>query len=257
MISNLPSILPPFNIKAFAIKNPFNVFLVPGKDNFFGCFKYPNVMFDSGCSSILLPFPEAMSIEEFCDIFRKDYIFKISSSDGTGLLDPLTLTIAAINPETPDFKIQLQFGELSCDHLRFHINIENAKGLLEHAKDKIDKNETTNLTNYISNMETIKKTLPNLRIKDDINYVLIGQSLFQKYHVIQFPKVMAIVEIRDAETFNWRDFQTIIMEIWKKGTYHIDQYYPEFKTFVDKNHETMKDNLIMEVNPDHIPRYKG
>ena len=46
------------------------LFYAPGKNNIFAGLKYERVIFDSGCASVLLPFPN-LKAEEFWQLFKK------------------------------------------------------------------------------------------------------------------------------------------------------------------------------------------
>lgn len=70
------------------------LFYAPGKKNIFAGLKYERVIFDTGCASLLLPFPN-LKAEEFWQLFKKD-VWKISQSSSIGALSSPVLAISKI-----------------------------------------------------------------------------------------------------------------------------------------------------------------
>lgn len=224
-----------FKIEALAVENKNAKFIVPGKKNNFDGFLYDHVMFDTGCGSVLIPFPSA-SLEDF----RKKYsecIWHISYSGGTGALHAPVLKVKGLLEE-PRFKVSLDCTnhEFSVDFLRFYLSLDDAKNVLQNCFQELGDKEAKKLKEYISNIDKIKQILPSLKIGQPRNMVLFGQKFFSKKILLQVPNFEILLGIGDKP--NWDDIQALLLDVSK--SYQLDEImksFPEFNDLQDEDHD--------------------
>ena len=156
-------------IKAVAMKNQHHRYFVPGKNNYFEDIQYSYVMFDSGCNTLLLPFPHNISFEAFEKKFQ-DYKWQIRLARGIGLFNPPTLKISAKFGSFANFiiKLDLSSENFSSPVLKFRLTIEDAKTLITQAKHKLSEGEIKELEQYVNIITMVVDKYPNIEMKIQI-----------------------------------------------------------------------------------------
>mmetsp|Transcript_40331 Transcript_40331/g.97342 ORF Transcript_40331/g.97342 Transcript_40331/m.97342 type:complete len:286 (+) Transcript_40331:61-918(+) len=161
-------------VLAFAARNRRGRFYIPSRHNEFGGVHVDHVLFDSGCSSILLPFPVASGFpDELLKQVRYQWI--VSSSRGTGAV------------HSPVLKIRMILGGFACTLggrgqqiqlplLRFHVGSLAANTLLntERYRAMLDDNCVGKLNNFL------RQVGRNHVVSPERTYALLGQSYLSR-----------------------------------------------------------------------------
>lgn len=160
-------------VLSFAARNRRGRFYIPSKDNAFGGMRVENVLFDSGCSSLLLPFPVDAGFPAQLTT-PSVYEWIVSASRGTGAV------------HSPVLKIKKRIGQFACTlagkvqpslhMLRFHLGSQAANVLLNNRnlRQMLDDNCVTKLIDFLGKLSG--STSP------ERTYALLGQSYLS--HVI-------------------------------------------------------------------------
>jgi len=156
-------------VLCFAARNRRGRFYIPSKRNSFGDVHVDNVLFDSGCSSLLLPFPlEAGFPPALLESAMYNWI--VSSSRGTGAVHSPVLKIlphlrgrgfdcTLADKEQPRLKM-----------LRFHLGSQAANRLLSEQEWRrmLDSTCISKLNNFLSQLGS--------HAAPERSYALLGQS---------------------------------------------------------------------------------
>ena len=173
------------SIKAVALRTLKGSYYVPGKKNSFDDLEFENVLFDSGCASLLLPFPQTMTFEIFLQKYHK-FPWSLGISAGKELFNSCTLHID--KGTFPEFTIKLDGAQedLKTDFLRFHISFNEAEAIVKHAKEKLSSKEieTVGLDAFVINKN--REMIPQLKFGLPRRDVLLGQTILRKVPFIQF-----------------------------------------------------------------------
>lgn len=162
-------------VLCFAARNRRGRFYIPSKDNVFGSVVVENVLIDSGCSSLSLPFP---LVHGFPLEWRtKAYNWVVSFSQGTGSV------------HSPVLKISMHLGlEFSCSlagkdqpalkFLRFHMGSQGINHMLDtpELSALLDPGCIATLT---ATRNQLAGTAP------ERTYALLGQSYLRKVFYAQ------------------------------------------------------------------------
>jgi hypothetical protein len=158
------------DVLCFASRNRRGRFFVPSKQNSFGGVQVDNVLFDAGCSTLLLPFPlengfpPTLTDPSFCK-------WTVSYSRGTGAVHSPVLKI-----KKHCLGFHCTFADKpqpSLDMLRFHLGSKACSKLLQDdfklmlTPPSIDK--LSKFLRQIGNIECPERT-----------YALLGQSYFSR-----------------------------------------------------------------------------
>jgi hypothetical protein len=170
------------DVLCFAARNRRGRFYIPCKNNSFGGVHVDNVLFDSGCSSLLLPFPlECGFPASFMEPAR--YKWTVSSSRGTGAV------------HSPVLKISMHIGGgFACTladkqqpmhlmMLRFHLGTQASNLLLStpDLRRMLD-------TNCVGKLNDFLRQLGN-RSAPERTYALLGQSYLSRVMYCQINDV--------------------------------------------------------------------
>jgi len=193
------------DVLCFAARNRRGRFCTPRNTNEFAGLHVDNVLFDSGCSTLLLPFPLATGFPTiFLETARYQWI--VSSSRGT---DPEAV-------HSPVLKIKIRIGRrFTCTladkqqpvltMLRFQLGSQAANKLLNtpNLREMLDDNCVTKLNNFITQLGG--------RSTPERTYALLSQSYLSQVMYCQ----MDDVAIALSKDFDGNDN---IIEIM--GRYH-------------------------------------
>ena len=182
-------------------------------------------MFDSGCASLLLPFPQTWTFEKFLQKYQK-FPWSIGRSGGTGILNSCTLNIE--KGTFPEFLIKLDGGQedLKINILRFHISLNEAEAIVKHAKEKISSKEFEAVGLYAFVIKKNQEMFPKLKIGLPRRDVLLGQTILSKYPFIQFDNMQALVDT--TNNFEWIRVVEELFEIRKDKIVFIEEKWKEF-----------------------------
>jgi hypothetical protein len=154
-------------VLCFAARNRRGRFYIPCKDNIFGGITVENVLLDSGCSTLLLPFPLDRG---FPAQFLESAVYQwiVSSSRGTGSV------------HSPVLKVKKHFGNFPCTlagkeqppftMLRFHLGSQAANQLLNtpELRQMLDGRCVEKLNDFLGQLRN--------RVALERTYALLGQS---------------------------------------------------------------------------------
>merc|ERR1712008_357092 len=142
-------------------------------------------MIDSGCNSLLLPFPQDMSV---LGPFRNDMCqWAVSYSAGTGAIQSPTLTIKhrLANRQPFNMRLALSLEVFPLQRLRFHITKDAALALMRDASDQIEETSMNRLKGFLDvlgNRPSMSRT-----------HVLLGQQFLKDKMCIQCDPVFIVV----------------------------------------------------------------
>lgn len=160
----------PHGVLAVAARNKRNRFFIPDTNNSFGGISFDYVMMDSGCSSILLPFPPDPTVLEAFS--GEQYRWQISFSRGAGAVGSLVLKIQPHAQEIGGtFSIELagKAQPFKFPFLRIHLGSAAVTALLPNPKLGI---------NNRGRLQTFLDQLGGHEAKER-RHVLLGQLYFQ------------------------------------------------------------------------------
>ncbi|KAG7357822.1 hypothetical protein IV203_014409 [Nitzschia inconspicua] len=133
-------------ILAVALKNARARFFIPSTDNYFCGLKYDYVMIDSGCNSVLLPFPS--SIDELTQFHDEIFSWQVFCSQGTGAIHSPTLVISRIDGLAVGSVLLAGRKVIELPFLRFHLGSQSAQTLV--SLERLDEVESEKLRNFLS-----------------------------------------------------------------------------------------------------------
>ena len=192
--------LPPCVI-GLAYRNRKHHFFVPSTNNIFAGIPFSYVMVDSGCNSLLLPFPQAEQDDGTFEIdmgplepfLGNEFKWSISGSSGTGAVGSKTLRIENRNDSVPVGWMQLAFSrQVQLDYLRFHLGSGAAKALKNHGK--LLRDDKRALRDFL--------TALGGRISKERKHALLGQYYLDQVCCIQSGSVMFMVDRNISNPIN-------------------------------------------------------
>jgi hypothetical protein len=132
-------------ILAVAVKNARMRFFIPSTDNGFGGIKNSFVMIDSGCNSMLLPFP---SNADDLRLFEDDiFTWQIFCSEGKEAVHSPTLVISRIDGLPVGNVVLAGRQVIELPLLRFHLGSMSAQAMVAH--ERLDEDESAKLDAFL------------------------------------------------------------------------------------------------------------
>ncbi|CAB9507023.1 expressed unknown protein [Seminavis robusta] len=174
----------PEDVLAVGLRNDKKRFFVPSGDNSFAGIAYQNVMIDSGCNSLLLPFPQD-GISALTAFQTNEFFWEISWSAGVGVINPPSLLIYC--QETNEDVGNLVLADrqvVPLKMLRFHLGSASARTLLDSGI--LVAAEATKLEQFLADLDP--------RVSDERNCVLLGQAVFSQVFSLQAGKLLLIAK---------------------------------------------------------------
>ena len=156
-------------VLCFAARNRRGRFYIPCTTNNFGGVHVAHVLIDSGCSSLLLPFPLNSSFPQAL-LLQARYKWTVSFSRGTGAIHSpvlkITMHLGGGFPCTLAGKEQPRLPML-----RFHVGSDAARQLLDtqNLRSMLDDNCIRRLNDFLQQMG-------DRRHSPERTYALLGQS---------------------------------------------------------------------------------
>ena len=173
----------PEKILAVALRNDKKRFFIPSGDNTFAGIRYEYVMVDSGCNSILLPFPT--NLHDLQPFGSDQFFWEICWSNRVGVINSPTLLIYC--PESNDDVGELWLAGRSVVQmkaLRFHLGKSSANQLL-NARSLADT-EKAKLREFLHDLGD--------RDSDERSYVRLGQSVLTQVFALQAGKLLLLAK---------------------------------------------------------------
>lgn len=189
--------LPPCVI-GLAYRNRKRRFFVPSTNNCFAGIPCSFVMVDSGCNSLLLPFPQAEQDDCTFEIdvgllepfLGNEFKWSISGSSSVG---SITLRIENRNESVPVGWMQLAFSrQVQLDYLRFHLGSGAANALKNHGKLLPDHKRA--LRDFLTDLGG--------RVSKERKHALLGQYYLDQVCCIQRGSVMFMVDRNISNPIN-------------------------------------------------------
>ena len=156
------------NVICFAARNHRGRFYIPCTTNEFGGLSVAHVLLDSGCSSLLLPFPLESGFPENL-LLPEIYKWSVSFSRGTGAI------------HSPVLKITMRLGgrfpctlagkeQPNLPFLRFHVGSDAARQLLsqQNLRGLLDRGCINKLNDFLGQLGECQSP--------ERTYALLGQS---------------------------------------------------------------------------------
>ena len=164
-------------ILAVALKNARARFFIPSTDNSFCGIKYDFVMIDSGCNSMLLPFPSnANDLRRFEEDI---YTWQIYWPRGTGAVHSPTLVISRIDGLAVGNAVLAGWQVIELPFPQFQLGSLSAQAMVAH--ERLDEDESAKLDAFLL------QPGPN-HVSPERQHVLIGQTVLSKTHSLQAGK---------------------------------------------------------------------
>jgi hypothetical protein len=194
-------------VVALACKTRNNRFIIPSVNNFFGGFQAKRVIIDSSCDSVFIPLAEGQLLE-LPNLFPpRQYRWDIAASRGkaTGCL---TLKIKC---KTSDIGVQLctdiitSAKELKAACLHFYLCDDDIRTLLN----------TREVFNFLP--PTAKQTAAEWGLCKigRRTEALLGTSMFQKMGLVQFGKLLAVLDPVARTGMTWLEVADLEIHISK------------------------------------------
>eukprot|EP00977_Amphora_coffeiformis_P002355 scaffold443_cov177-Amphora_coffeaeformis.AAC.2 len=164
-------------VLCFAARNRRGRFYIPMTNNSFGGMSINHVLFDSGCNSLLLPFPLQDGLPQ--PWLEEFYVWTVSSSRGTGAVHSPVLKIKPLIG--PNFACVLA-GKVqpNLNMLRIHVGSQAANCLLNtlEYRSKLDETSVNKLRDFLSEIGE-NRTVP------ERTYALLGRSYMSHVTYVQ------------------------------------------------------------------------
>ncbi|KAG7347344.1 hypothetical protein IV203_016049 [Nitzschia inconspicua] len=176
----------PDGVVLIARRNKRTHYLLPTKDSTFCDVPCEHVMLDSGCNSILIPFPKDRT---HLSRFRGEgFVWTISAPSGTGAVHSPVLKITnsmdnvgAMSFPTFNFQAEMPF-------LRFHLGSEESRWLVQNHPQKIGPRGRDALNAFLDLLDEDDDEIEGRSI------ALLGQMLLKNLCVFQFGRVMYVMQ---------------------------------------------------------------
>jgi len=238
----------------FGIKNHRQRFFIPSCENVFGEKKYPKVLIDSGCSSILLPLSDANDLTLLLEKYpsaRKsrsmlDYHWKIATSSNVGGSTPVLLIEK--DPSVDSFPVCLMkdifpSNKFSLKRLRFSLCTDDITFLLETPEFR----RVFTVTEMEKLSDLKGKTISRR------SHALLGQDVLSSFSCITHGSVSMFfnVKLQTNISFGWIDAR-LLGESLKESVLlppgfadWEDEYYPFYD---DEEYFLLADDMVDEDN---------
>lgn len=184
----------PSCVIGLAYRNRRHRFFMPSTRNQFCGITYPYVMVDSGCNSLLLPFPQRdieggdsrPDLEALAPFLGDEFKWTISSSGGTGAIGSKVLKVQQRLDNSSSIGVmQLAFARpVNLTYLRFHLGSSAADALKDHPKL------------LPAHKESLQDFLVQLggRESKERSHVLLGQYYLDQVSCVQSGPVMFMLD---------------------------------------------------------------
>jgi hypothetical protein len=180
----------PTGVKIIARRNRHNHFAIPRKDTTVCGITYERVMIDSGCNTILLPFPDEGQRSEILRQFHNaSHRWEIAWPGGTG---GIHCPVLKIFPSVADDIGVMKFGEYHespMPFLRFHLGTDATTWLVNNPH-RLDRFNIAKLHSFLRDMGD--------NVAQGRTTAIIGQMLLRRLCVVQVGIVMFMMEAADA-----------------------------------------------------------
>ena len=175
----------PDDILAVALRNDRKRFFIPSGKNSFAGIRYENVMIDSGCNSILLPFPD--HVNDLQPFSREEFFWEVNWARGrtAGGVPTHSPTLLIYSPETNQDVGDVILADrfvTKLKGLRFHLGKDSARKLLESGM--LDQTENAKLDGFLRDLG--ERDSPERR------YVLLGQTVLSQVFSLQAGRLLLL-----------------------------------------------------------------
>jgi hypothetical protein len=226
------------SVRAFASRNRKNRYFIPSTNNSVAGISYGKLMVDSGCSSVLLPFPDGgvQVIERKFSPTRHE--FTISSSKGTGAIHSLVLKIKSKMSQGFSIVLNGQLQPVSLPFLRFHLGSSAATELEQ--VDWLDQNCKNELHSFIQSLNGLEAM--------ERQHVLVGQSYISQMFSAQLGDIMIFMN-KDT----WLNYAANLPDLI--ATFHdiarpMVERYDGFHDLEDEDHDAGGDEEDVRLSWD-------
>lgn len=154
------------------MKNAKKRFFVPSSDNVFGAIRFARVMIDSGCSTLLLPYPGRDILQSLAG---NEYLWRVGKSSGVG---PVYTVVLMIKHYEHDSVGNIKLAGLPVMPLPFYrIHLKPAEASEVLAMNKLQGQSLTMTQEYAAaNYPGANKPR---------HHVLLGQTVLDHYISVQ------------------------------------------------------------------------
>jgi hypothetical protein len=214
-------------ILAFAARNRKNRFFIPNKLNAIGGIAFENVMIDSGCGSLLLPFPLGTAVDALTRYAVAGlYDWTISQSRGTGAVHSPVLKIKS--PIGSKFDIRLGGNNMpfQIPFLRFHLGKQAADLLRSHDAFRTMLDESCQGALADFSVSLGEAHAPERRL------VLLGQSFLAEVFSAQLADITVFLDLR-----RWQSVASGLPLVFANKTREAQTLVPSFEGFDDLEDE--------------------
>lgn len=181
----------PPRVLVIARRTKYNHYFLPTQDTTFCGMLCKKVMVDSGCNTVLLPFPTEANRQTFLSQLNEPgYDWVIAWSGGTGAFHCPALKIFPPGDSVGNMKFGVTGYEKAMPFLRFHLGSNEALWLLGHPMklSPVDLDSLQKFLQSIGSREVLGRTT-----------AIIGQMLMKHLCVVQMGKVMFMFDPRDED----------------------------------------------------------
>ena len=224
------------HVLCFAARNHRGRFYIPCKINSFGGVPIENVLFDSGCSSLLLPFPlENGFPPELMTPAICQWI--VSSSRGTGAV------------HSPVLKIKRRMGKFPCtladkeqprlEMLRFHLGCQACNKLLSdpNCRNMLDEGCINKLNDFLRQIDG--------RESPERTYALLGQSYMAHVFYCQ----QGDVALALSDSYDGNENITLIMGRYHQKLVPLVQAFEGFHDLEDDDGDEDEEDYRLSWDP--------
>lgn len=174
-------------ILAMAVLNKKSRLFIPSKENKFGGIAYDNVMVDSGCSSVLLPFPIDDPGASLAGVANDRYDWTVTRSKGTGAVHSPVLKIKSKIGQEFDLKLAGKDQPIRLPFLRFHLGKQAAGLLLDSFGGMLQQKCKEDLRSFVRGLGD-DADVPERR------HVLLGLSYIRKVCSVQTADIVLFLD---------------------------------------------------------------
>lgn len=203
------------HVLIFAARGKNGRFYIPSTENSFGGVNVNNTMFDTGCSTLLLPYPLQTGFP--ADLMNGFlYSWVVGTSRGTGALHSQVLKITSkIRRKFPVTLAGKQQESKSVSMLRFQLGTGAIRQLLDtpNLRGLLDETCITNLTDFLD-------AVGDREIVES-RYALLGQSYFKDTSQFQTGDVTLVLSSNMPTTEN----------LWEIAARYHEKLLPMVKDF--------------------------
>lgn len=202
----------PQGVVLIARRNRRTHYLLPTKDSSFCGVPCDHVMIDSGCNTVLLPFPHDRQV---LNPFSNDnFEWTINSSSGTGAIHCPVLKISNALDNVGVMDLPAFNFQAPMPFLRFHLGSEECSWLLQNHPLRLGPRGRRALTSFLVQVGGA--------VIQGRSIALLGQMILKDLCVFQFGKV--IYAMRPASTNGLMNPSQIAHDCFRFANYHVEDY---------------------------------